>query len=69
MDSATRAVGVQSRGCSKDGGGDVVTQTVGGRQCDESDGRAANDATRAGGDNNGNQLDWAANFATKAGSR
>ena len=62
-----RAVGVRSRGCSNDGDGNVIAWTAGGRRYNELDGGAANDAMGAGGDNYNNRLDWAENFATKAG--
>ena len=43
-------------------------QASGGKLCKKSDSKAANNVTRGSGDDNNNQLDWAENFAMKAGS-
>ena len=49
--------------------GYFITWTAGGGRCTKSDSGVADNATRAGGDDNGKQQDWVAYIATKSGDR
>ena len=79
MDNVTRASNEQQTagGCSDDGGSNVIAQTAGGGRCDKTrqiwptmqqdQMETADDAMRAGGDEDSKRQDWVANVTTKAG--